>query len=98
MRSKTSIKRARFLETSAAAIGAAAASYSFASAQTEVADTMSAADKEHSVLSWSLGRRLVFYQSDGSAASARLRLHCCAVPAQHTRKRCHFCQVGDGRG
>jgi pimeloyl-ACP methyl ester carboxylesterase len=43
MRSKTSIKRARFLETSAAAIGAAAASYSFASAQTEVAATMSGA-------------------------------------------------------
>ncbi len=39
MRSKTSIKRGRFLETSAAAIGAAAASYSVVSAQTEVAAT-----------------------------------------------------------
>jgi pimeloyl-ACP methyl ester carboxylesterase len=45
MRSMISIKRARFLETSAAAIGAAATSYSFASAQTEVAATMGGADK-----------------------------------------------------
>jgi pimeloyl-ACP methyl ester carboxylesterase len=37
MSSKTGIKRGRFLETSAGAIGAAAATYSFASAQTEVA-------------------------------------------------------------
>jgi len=45
MRSKTSIKRDRFLVTSAAAIGAAAANYSFASAQTEVAATTSGAGK-----------------------------------------------------
>jgi pimeloyl-ACP methyl ester carboxylesterase len=45
MHSKTSIKRGRFLETSAAAIGAAAASYSFASAQTGATATMSGAGK-----------------------------------------------------
>ncbi|HEX3457882.1 MAG TPA: alpha/beta hydrolase [Candidatus Baltobacteraceae bacterium] len=45
MRSKTSIKRVRFVETSAAAIGAAVASSSFASAQTEVAAMTSSAGK-----------------------------------------------------
>ena len=45
MRSKTNVKRARFLEASAAAIGAAAVSSSFASARTEVAATMSGAGK-----------------------------------------------------
>ncbi|MGA7747438.1 MAG: hypothetical protein WCA52_10580, partial [Candidatus Aquilonibacter sp.] len=45
MRSKTSIKRGRFLAASAAAIGAAAASKSFASAQTEVAAAMSGEGK-----------------------------------------------------
>jgi hypothetical protein len=81
MHSKTSIKRGRFLETSAAAIGVAAASYSLASAQTEAAATMSGAGKPSIVfLSWSLGRRLVLYQSDGAVASERLRLHCCPVP------------------
>ena len=45
MHSKTSIKRRRFLVTSAAAIGAAGARYARASAQTEVAATMSGAGK-----------------------------------------------------
>ncbi len=45
MRSKTSVKRAQFLATSAAAIGAAAASHSFASAQPEVAAMMPGAGK-----------------------------------------------------
>src|SRR5690242_9682246 len=45
MHLKTSINRGRFLETSAGAIGAAAASYSFASAQTQVVATMSGAGK-----------------------------------------------------
>jgi pimeloyl-ACP methyl ester carboxylesterase len=42
MHSRINIKRARFLETGAAAIGAAAASYSVASAQTGVAQTSGA--------------------------------------------------------
>jgi pimeloyl-ACP methyl ester carboxylesterase len=45
MRSKINIKRAQFLETGAAAIGAVAANYSVASAQTGVAQTMSGAGK-----------------------------------------------------
>jgi pimeloyl-ACP methyl ester carboxylesterase len=45
MRSETSVKRARFLEASAAAIGAAAMSHSIASAQTELAATTSGALK-----------------------------------------------------
>ena len=45
MTSKTNIKRGRFLETGAAAIGVAAASYSFASAQTEVFAATGAATK-----------------------------------------------------
>ena len=45
MSSKTSVKRGRFLATSAAAIGAAAASNSFASAQTAAPAAMSGAAK-----------------------------------------------------
>jgi pimeloyl-ACP methyl ester carboxylesterase len=45
MPSQSSIKRARFLGASAAAIGAAAVSPSFASAQSEVAATMGGAAK-----------------------------------------------------
>jgi pimeloyl-ACP methyl ester carboxylesterase len=45
MRLNTNLKRVRFLETGAAAIGAAAVSYSSASAQTEVAATTSGASK-----------------------------------------------------
>jgi len=45
MHSKTSLKRGKFLETSVAAVGAAAASYSFASAQTAAPATMSGAGK-----------------------------------------------------
>jgi pimeloyl-ACP methyl ester carboxylesterase len=45
MRSRININRARFLEAGAAAIGAAAATYSSVSAQTEGAATMSDANK-----------------------------------------------------
>jgi pimeloyl-ACP methyl ester carboxylesterase len=45
MYSETNIKRSRFLETSAAAIGVAAASYSFASAQPEAVATISGVGK-----------------------------------------------------
>jgi pimeloyl-ACP methyl ester carboxylesterase len=45
MHSKTSIKRGRFLATSAAVVGAAGASYSFASAQTAMPATTSGSGK-----------------------------------------------------
>jgi pimeloyl-ACP methyl ester carboxylesterase len=45
MHSNTKIRRARFLETSAAAVGTAAASYAFASAQTKMGAMASSAGK-----------------------------------------------------